>query len=212
MIPYFQHLGEAVEAAWAAAGREPEQLPAVASQALRAAPAHEHTSIDEVLGWVSAVPAEAFPPQPDMLAAFGDPPVTVYWGGDFRIDVNLWATSTTAIHQHAFAGAFQVLHGSSLESQYGFVETRRVSEDLRLGELELHSMHVRRVGDVSEIPPGPAYIHALFHLDHPSATVVVRSNGDAAYLPQLGYDAPGVAYNSELDRVFGPLAHRRLHC
>lgn len=210
MLAYFQQLGDAVDAAWGRVDRDPERLPGIAAALLRERPAHEHTALHLVLDWVASVAADRFPTQADPFASFGEPPVTTYWADDFRIDVNIWASSSTAIHQHAFAGAFQVLHGASLEGRYTFRETRRVSGALRLGELSLREMVRHRVGDVSEIAAGAAFIHSLFHLDHPSATVVVRSHGDAAHLPQLLYDPPGVAFDSDLNGIFSPLEHRRL--
>jgi hypothetical protein len=210
MIPYFEELGQAVDAAWSAAGREPSRLPRLAADALRARPVPGHLGLGDVLTWVATTRPEVFPRQGDLPATFGDPPITVWHRDDFRIDVNVWATSTTAIHQHGFAGAFQVLHGSSLHSRYTFVERRRVSEHLRVGELSLRRMEVLRVGDVAEIAPGPAFVHALFHLDHPSATVVVRTHGDVAFQPQLNHDPPGVAYDTSLNTIFDELDHRRL--
>ena len=48
--------------------------------------------------------AQALPEQMDVEAAFGNPPVTLFAGLRFHIDVYFWLDGTTEIHQHAFAG------------------------------------------------------------------------------------------------------------
>src|SRR5690606_37526291 len=43
--------------------------------------------------------------------------------------------------------------------------------------------------------------HSLFHLDHPSATLVIRTQGIHSYLPQRTLAAPCFAYSEpEMDR------------
>jgi hypothetical protein len=210
MLPYFQALGDAVALAWSAVDCDESQLVGIASGLLRERPAPAETSMTAVLDWVASVRADSFVQQGDIVASFGEPPVTVYMGEGFRIDVNLWASSTMAIHEHGFAGAFQVLHGGSLQSLYAFEPHREIGAGMVQGELELLDMHRLRVGDVFEIPPGPSLIHGLFHLDHPSATVIIRSNGSDRWLPQYNYDPPGLAVDGRSQATFSPLMIRRL--
>lgn len=211
MTDYFQRLGDDVGRAWARAGFDAAALPEIAAEALLASPAPDHTSTTAVLDWVARCPDSRFVRQEDLVPTFAEPPVTVYDGRRFRIDVNLWATATTAIHQHAFSGAFQVLGGSSLQTRYRFEPTRRVNAHLAIGDLTLTDMRRLVPGDVCPIPSGPAFIHGLFHLEHPSATVVVRSNGDSESMPQLGYDPPGVASDYLAPSLaFSQLERRRL--
>jgi hypothetical protein len=50
-------------------------------------------------------------------------------------------------------------------------------------------------GDIQQIVAGPEYIHALFHLDRPSATITVRTQGTPAAQPQYSYKRPFIAYD-----------------
>jgi hypothetical protein len=47
-------------------------------------------------------------------------------------------------------------------------------------------------GSVHQIRSGPQFVHALFHLDHPSVSVVVRNYHDEGAPTQLGYLPPGI--------------------
>ncbi|MFN2514442.1 MAG: hypothetical protein ABR568_23900, partial [Pyrinomonadaceae bacterium] len=57
--------------------------------------------------------AASLPHQYDVEGRFGNPPITLFAGPRFHIDVYYWLDGTTSIHQHSFTGAFQVLLGSS---------------------------------------------------------------------------------------------------
>jgi hypothetical protein len=54
----------------------------------------------------------------------------VYAGRRFYVEVVFWAEGTTAIHQHSFSGAFQVLVGSSIHTLYGFERGEAVAREL----------------------------------------------------------------------------------
>jgi hypothetical protein len=144
------------------------------------------------------------PDQHDQNAEFGEPPITVYVGQGFFVAVNFWLTSTTAIHNHSFSGAFQVLGGSSLETTFRFDCKRRVNAHMALGDVVEVERRVLKVGATREIRAG-ATIHSLFHLEHLSATVVVRTGRDLGAAPQLNYYRPRVA----LDPMFEPADLRR---
>ncbi|HRH45636.1 MAG TPA: hypothetical protein PKY82_28610 [Pyrinomonadaceae bacterium] len=49
------------------------------------------------------------------------------------------------------------------------------------------------IGDVRKILPGRSFIHSLFHLDQPSATIVVRTHLSPLQLPQFDYRKPYLA-------------------
>ncbi|TNE87963.1 MAG: hypothetical protein EP330_16885 [Deltaproteobacteria bacterium] len=206
MIPYFKDLGDRIDADYRGDART---LPEVAVHHLVQRPSPSHTSLDELLRWVSTVADARFVRQRDMGTTFGEPPVTVYRGSDFCIDVNLWASSSTQIHEHAFTGAFQLLAGSSLQSRYAFHEDRKVG-DIGLGRLAFLGAERLLPGDVWPIAPGAGLIHGLFHLHHPTATVVVRTYGEPELLPQRSFDAPGLAYDGQYPSQFSMLTTRRL--
>jgi hypothetical protein len=161
-----------------------------------------------------AVRRRTLPPQLDAGSTFGEPPLTLYWGERFVIDAYTWFSSTTSIHQHAFAGAFGVLSGGSVHTTYRFREEERINVRLQRGTLDIDAVEWLAPGDVRTIHPGRMFIHSLFHLEHPSVSIVVRTNRDEEHNPQYAYLHPGISYDpffvDRLDRrrneVFRALA------
>jgi hypothetical protein len=123
-------------------------------------------------------------------ANFGNPPITLYSGPRFHIDVYFWLDGTTSVHQHAFCGAFQVLMGSSIHSHYSFHPRQKLNQHFAVGEIRLESVELLEQGQVKQILPGKQYIHSLFHLDRPSATICVRTYYTASGSPQYNYQKP----------------------
>ena len=136
------------------------------------------------------------PFQTNIESAFGQPPLTVYWQPEFRIEVLFWTSSVVGIHQHAFSGAFHVLTGSSLHTVWDFKCEERVSSQLLLGALDLKKAELLGAGDTTPIIAGNRFIHATHHLDRPTVTVVVRTNSEKNHLPQYSYLEPFIAYNA----------------
>lgn len=135
------------------------------------------------------------PYQTDVESLFGQPPLTVHWQPEFRIEVLFWTSSVVGIHQHAFSGAFHVLTGSSLHTVWDFKCEERVSSQLLLGALELKKAELLGAGDTTAIIAGNRFIHATHHLDRPTVTVVIRTNSEREHLPQYSYLEPFIAYN-----------------
>ena len=187
----FDRLGDDVEQAWRNANYDELRLPAIAKQSLIEHDLPSKLTPWDVLEWAMMRPE--LPPQADPNASFGDPPITVYSGARFHIDVYFWFQGTTATHQHAFSGAFQVFAGSSIHSWYEFFDDDHVNVYMKYGRLELKVCELLKVGDVQEIIAGNEYIHSLFHLDDPSVTIVVRTNKSPMFLPQYSYQKPHVA-------------------
>src|SRR6266853_5529160 len=123
------------------------------------------------------------------------PPLTVYSGRDFRIEVLFWVQGVPAIHQHSFSGAFHVMHGSSLQTLWEFELREQVAMRLALGRVSLKKAELLRKGDSRSIIAGQRLIHSTFHLDRPSLTVVVRTLGEADKQPQYAYLPPTIAYD-----------------
>ncbi|HEX6278922.1 MAG TPA: hypothetical protein VFZ49_02795 [Pyrinomonadaceae bacterium] len=187
----FNRLGDEVEAAWRDVNYDELQLPAIAKQKLLEHDLPSKLTPWDVLEWTMAQPE--LPPQADPNASFGDPPITVFSGARFHIDVYFWFMGTTAVHQHAFSGAFQVLTGSSIHSWYEFFPDDYVNVFMQFGRMELKVCELLKVGDVQEIIAGRDYIHSLFHLDDPSVTIVVRTRKSPMFLPQYSYHKPHLA-------------------
>lgn len=187
----FEDLGKELEDRWRAMDYDETRFPELAAEGLRRACLPEKVSAWDVLAWT--LEQSELPRQMDVDGRFGDPPVTVFVAPRFYIDVYFWFQGTTSIHQHAFCGAFQVLEGSSIHSWYEFETRETVNTLVEIGTLGLKVCELLTVGDVQEIRPGRQYIHSLFHLDHPSVTIVVRTEKSPLFLPQFDYHKPGLA-------------------
>ena len=184
-------LGHEIEEVWRNENYNEEIFPAIAADALRRAELPTKLTAWEVIEW--ALAQNELPPQKDPNANFGDPPITLFVSPRFYIDVYFWLEGTTAIHQHGFCGAFQVLHGSSIHSWYEFEPREKINSLAEIGTMTLKVCELFKVGDVQEIRAGRQYIHSLFHLDQPSATIVIRTEKSPMHLPQFNYEKPSLA-------------------
>lgn len=194
----FQQLGDEIDASWRDANYDEAKLPIVAKAALERADLPSKLSAWDVLEWT--LRQRNLPRQQDVRGSFGDPPITLYSGQRFHIDVYFWFDGTTAIHQHSFSGAFQVLLGSSIHSWYEFERDEVINTFAETGRMNLKLCQLLEVGDIQEIWSGRKYIHALFHLDQPSATIVVRTTSTPLELPQFSYHKPGLAADPFFER------------
>jgi hypothetical protein len=192
----FEILGRDIDAAWRDVNYDEEDFRHIALEALAGARVHECVDIDTIATWLIAM--DGVPMQ--YASDFGQPAIRVFAAHKFYIEILFWLESTTAIHQHAFSGAFGVLAGSSIHTQYEFTLRERLCQELLLGSLQYTSAQYLRAGDTRQISAGDAYIHSLFHLDYPSISVVVRTSSERRYSPQYRYQAPGIA----VDHVYTP--------
>jgi hypothetical protein len=186
----FAELGALVEARWRNENYNEEAFPGIAAQALS-----ERAPVDpwEIIRWSHETPD--LPEQMDLAGKFGNPPITVYVGPRFYVDVYYWLDGTTTIHQHAFSGAFQVLLGSSVHAAYSFKKDREVNPHFLTGKLTLEKVSLLAQGEIREIRPGPDFIHSLFHLDRPSVTITIRTYKAPAAAVQYSYLKPYLAIN-----------------
>lgn len=186
----FRHLGETLAERWSQDGYDELRFPALATEALQAAGLHEGFDGSAMLRWLML--NDPGLRQPD--GSFGEPPIVVYRGRGFYIEVLYWLDATTDIHSHAFSGAFQVLQGSSIHAVYAFAKDHRVHSTLWFGQARLERVEQLEAGDVRPIEAGEGFIHALFHLARPSVSVVVRTPREDDQLPQLNLLPPHIAY------------------
>ena len=189
----FQKLGALVESRWKDQNYNEQLFPDIAAQALVESDLPARVDPWEIIRWVHTTPA--LPEQHDVEGRFGNPPVTLFSGLRFYIDIYYWLDGTTTIHQHAFTGAFQVLLGSSIHSSYTFREDKVISEHFSVGELTLNSVQLLKQQDVRTIKAGRQFIHSLFHLDRPSATITIRTAGMPSAAVQYDYRKPYFALN-----------------
>ncbi len=189
MDSYFTELGHTVGARWQARNFSLPAFPEIAVAALREKPPARHVEVAELMR--DFLFNDAQPTQTQ--SGFGQPELVVYEDPRFYIQVLCWLDGTTDIHQHEFSGAFHVLAGSSIHSQFVFERAESVSAHLRVGTLRRTSTALLETGRTEPIVSGRDYIHALFHLDTPSLTVVVRTQHDPGTGPQFTYLPPHLA-------------------
>jgi len=196
-IDLFNQFGDEIEQRWLAANYSEAEFPAIAKKALVEFDLPSKTTPWEAVEWALAV--RELPTQRDLVARFAQPPVTLYNAPRFHVDIYFWFTSTTALHQHAFCGAFQVFEGSSIHSWYEFEREESVNMFTEIGKLDLKVCQILEKGSAQEIWPGRQYIHSLFHLEEPSATIVVRTHRSPLEMPQFSYYKPGLAVDPFFD-------------
>jgi hypothetical protein len=189
----FEKLGELVESRWKTENYNEQTFPEIAAQALAESDLPGRVDPWEIIRWVHST--ATLPEQQDVDGRFGNPPITLFTGARFYIDIYFWLDGTTTIHQHSFTGAFQVLLGSSIHSRYSFNEERVLNEHFSIGEISLEEVHLLRVNDIRTIRPGRNFIHSLFHLDRPSATITIRTSHTPSAAVQYDYQKPHFAVN-----------------
>lgn len=189
LLSRFATIGEAIRSAWERFGYGEDAFPSVASRHLESL--HLPTGVLQSLALDAY--AGLLPVQATFGSDFGQPPVTVFWHPRFFIDILVWNAGTTSIHDHAFSGAFAVLQGSSLHTQYEFRVSENLGPHFKLGNLELGTVELLQVGDSRQIHAGSSFIHAVFHLDLPTISIVVRTAGSSLATGQWSYHPPFIA-------------------
>jgi hypothetical protein len=147
---------------------------------------------------IHAAGAQTLPRQGRRDEGFGQPALTLFWDRRFRIDVLFWRSSSIAIHEHGFAGAFAVLAGGSLVCRYAFDDRQQIGRDFETGRLRLEDAEVLSFGSVRLIPPGRRLIHSVYHLDVPSVSIVIKTNRG---LPRGEFTYQGLNVAFEPSRV-----------
>ncbi len=169
-------------------------LPEIAYKALSAVP---HFSLETILTELSE---NEFPKQWSPDHPFGDSRFTLFYHENFIIELNIWQTEFTSVHEHAFSGAFRIIHGEALEVQYCFKVEESIAENIHLGSLKRDTVRLLNSGDQAKIVFGSDYIHNLIHLKNPTCTLIIRSSfelGESAKVSkQLEYVDSRLAFDS----------------
>lgn len=189
MNSYFEQLGRTVQQRWQQNNFSLEVFPEIAQAALEEIPPAEHVDLGELI--------REFLINDDQplqgMSGFGQPELVAFSDPRFYIQILFWLDGTTDIHQHAFSGAFHVMSGSSIHTEYNFEESHSVTPHLRIGDLSMKQIELLETGRTVPISSGRGCIHSLFHLDSPSVTVVVRTQNDPDAGAQFNYLPPHVA-------------------
>jgi hypothetical protein len=199
-MEFFKDLASLVEERWKEKDYNEEFFPEIAAEALIESNPANRVDAWEIVRWVNST--HSLPVQHDVAGLFGNPPITLFSGPRFYIDVYYWVDGTTSIHQHGFSGAFQVLLGSSIHSHYTFKRRQEINQHFAIGETNLEGVELLELGAVKQIRAGDEYIHSLFHLDRPSATVCIRTFQTYKGVPQYNYDKPYFATDPFFKETF----------
>ena len=191
MNAYFEKLGRTVLEKWRQQNFSLEAFPELASIALDEAPPSENVDIEEMIHEFLANDEQPFQSE----SGFGQPELIAFNDPRFYIQILFWLEGTTEIHQHEFSGAFHVMQGSSVHSEFEFSGARPVTPHIRIGDLRVKRIELLETGRTIPITSGRECIHSLFHLDTPSVTVVIRTHHDPGTGPQYNYLPPHIAIN-----------------
>ena len=189
MNAFFQELGKRVYERWQEANFSLSAFPEIAREALEEQPPSEHIDLQELIREFLLSDEQPF----QSASGFGQPELIVYDTPKFYIQLLFWLDGTTDIHQHEFSGAFHVLAGSSIHSEFTFEEAQSITAHFRIGNLKLKEATLLETGNTVPITSGRSGIHSLFHLETPSVTVVVRTHSDPGTGPQFTYLPPHLA-------------------
>ncbi len=192
---YFSQLGASVSRGWSERGRRPEELSAVATSTLLEMPPGPEVGAVAILE--HALQSPDLPAKQSSLSdIFGQPPLVLFSAPDFFVQALTWIDGTTDVHQHGFDGAFAVAEGASLHVPYHFDLDETVAEQhLVAGDLAMGEPEILRPGAVRSIEAGFGFIHALFHLEQPTVTIVVRNDSSGLPYPQYTYLQPGLGFD-----------------
>src|SRR5437868_1548777 len=127
MDKFFNDLGTTVLERWKRENFSLVKFPEIARKALDERPPAKRVDLSALMR--DFLLQEDQPLQTD--SPFGEPELVVYKNPRFYIQLLFWMDGTTAIHQHAFSGAFHVMHGSSIHAHYEFENARPVTPHMR---------------------------------------------------------------------------------
>mgnify|MGYP000672268539 CR=1 FL=1 len=191
MNPYFEKLGRTVLERWQQQNFSLEAFPELARTAMEEAPPSENVDLEEMVQEFLANDNQPVQGQ----SGFGQPELIAFTDPRFYIQILFWMEGTTDIHQHEFSGAFHVMQGSSVHSEFEFEGAQPVTPHIRTGDLSLKQIELLETGRTVPINSGRDCIHSLFHLDTPSVTVVVRTHHDPGTGPQFNYLPPHIGFD-----------------
>lgn len=191
MNSYFEKLGRTVLERWREHNFSLEVFPELTRNAIDEAPPSENIDTGELIREFLFNDDQPFQSE----SSFGQPELIAFNDTRFYIQILFWLEGTTEIHQHEFSGAFHVMGGSSVHSEFDFVGARSVTPHIRTGDLRVKRIELLETGSTVPITSGRECIHSLFHLDTPSITVVIRTHHDPGTGPQYNYLPPHIAIN-----------------
>jgi len=170
MRSLFETYGAEAEARFAASGHSATAFTNVAADLLERWQLHKTVSLETV--WEAALAGQ--------IANIGDQSkpglIPLFSGNHVRIVGHLWSDAADRLHQHDWAGAFQVLEGQSFNSTYAFEQDRNV-EEFSLGTLTRRSFDIFDAGHIQSVVEGPSLIHSVVYSEKPGFAISLRVAG-----------------------------------
>jgi len=171
-------------------------FPGIASLSLQRYFYDEAPHYEDIIDWlktVSQLPKQLEHSDPYQ---FGQPAITVHWNNRFLIDVYFWVTPEISIHNHSFSGAFISLFGKNLHCVYSFSQKRKLHDRIQQGQLKFDRSEIMSPGSVHEIRSGPDFVHRVWHLSHPTISMVIRTYQDHTHPVLYTYHLSGLAIST----------------
>lgn len=201
-MDYFNRLGELAQRLYRERDYRETSFPAIAAKAFAELPPVEHVAPADVLSWICTT--RQLPDQRSIDHAFDDP-ITLYSGRGFTVELLFWFENTSTIHQHPWCGAYHVLAGSSVHSEFAFEPDDRINSRAVLGTVTWKTSEVLGTGQTKVVLLGREFIHTAFHLESPTVSVILKSAVVPGVEPGYDYLPPFLG----LDPYFKPPLLRR---
>lgn len=178
---------QSLDEKWNKASAEGLGFPEFATQMMTGHEFHKNFNLEEVIK--ELLEEKIYPEQTHPHSTFGEPPITLYLSKDqtFYLDLYIWSEAQTSIHQHYFEGAFTVLQGTSLESDYEFHATRSLGTS-KIGKLHKKALRKLIPGDLRTIHFLDKLVHRVLHVSKPTVSLVLRTYKKVKVELQYNYD------------------------
>ncbi|MCJ8271511.1 MAG: hypothetical protein MJK04_19195, partial [Psychrosphaera sp.] len=135
---FFDELGRSIYADWAQQQFNEAAFPSLVEQVLQSQQVHLKLNKEAIINWVLGEQPLSY--RSPLNSKFSDLNLTAYANDKFFIELLFWLDGTTTIHQHAFSGAFTVIEGTSIHSDYSFVTQRCINRSLLLGDVQFNAI------------------------------------------------------------------------
>ncbi|MGM3227142.1 hypothetical protein [Dickeya zeae] len=192
-------MAKRIENRWVMSDNDYRIFPDIAKEEMSRYELHKEFDYKDIITFLN----DSYVQNVQISSDFSDLHVKLFDNGKFYVEVLTWFDKDTAIHDHGFTGVLQQLKGVSLNAAYGFNERKIVSQNLALGNSWLCDAEILNPGDFHSIYPGREEKHAVFHIEKPTISIIVRTHPITELPAQLNYFPPFIRVNhSEAGLVF----------
>ncbi len=181
-----------VEKNWRAADYAEPLFAGIAAEALVKVAPHRNLGITGQLAQI----ARAEVPQEELPGSHvAEGVIPLFTGSRFSVCLHIWYDDVANPHSHAWAGAYQLLMGNSVQAEFSFTEQRLIDPKFSLGHLALQKVDVLGPGDTVAVVQGPGMIHGLSYVHRPGMALSLRTVEDFGGLSNE-YWSPGIAFET----------------